>query len=151
MRLVPLFTIHAWVEQPIDVGKTSIGQRLIYHASHGEFSGERLRGRVLPGGGEWFLQSDEGLGQIDVRLLLETDDGALVYMRYSGVMEYNEAVLAAIGEGRSTEFGDNRFLTHVRFECSHPDYAWLSRTIAVGEGRIHPDHVEYSIHEVVNG
>ena len=151
MKLVPLFVMHAYVEQPVDVGKTSIGQRLIYNASHDEFRGDRLSGKVLPGGGEWFLQSEEGLGQVDVRLLLETDDGAHVYMRYSGVMEYNEAILAAIGEGRSTEYGDNHFLTQVRFECSHPDYAWLSRTIAVGEGRIHPDHVEYTIYEVAHG
>jgi hypothetical protein len=29
-----------------------------------------------------------------------------------------------------------------------PRYAWLLRTVAVGEGRMHPDCVEYAIFEV---
>ena len=92
-----------------------------------------------------------GLGQPDVRLLLQTEDGAYIYVHYSGVMDFNETAMSAISEGRSTEFGDNLFLTQVRFESSDPKYAWLSKTIAVGEGRMHPDCVEYAIHEVAHG
>jgi hypothetical protein len=83
--------------------------------------------------------------------LLETHDGARIYVRYTGVMEFSEAAVAALAEGRSTEFGDTLFLTQVRFECGTPGYEWLSHTIAVGEGRMHPDCVEYAIYEVTHG
>lgn len=151
MRLVHLFTMKARVDAPIEVGKVVAGTRRIYNAVGGEFEGERLRGKVLPGGGEWFLQGDGSLGQVDVRLLLETDTGVPVYMRYSGLMDFNDKVLAALSEGRPSEFGDNHFLTHVRFETGDPSLDWLSNTIAVGEGRVHPDCVEYAIYEVAHG
>ena len=112
--------------------------------------GGDLRELVLPGGGEWFLQGEDGVGQPDVRLLLQTDDDAYIYVRYSGVLEFNETAMSAISEGRSTNFGDNLFLTQVRFESSDPNYAWLSKTIAVGEGRMHSDCVEYAIYEVAH-
>jgi len=139
------------VEAPIPIGKVLTGTRTIYNASGGEFEGNRLRGEVLPGGGEWFLQNDEGFGQPDVRLLLKTHDDAHIYLRYTGVLDFNEAAMTAITQGRSTEFGDNRFLTHVRFESSDPGYEWLSKTIGVGEGRMHPDCVEYAIYELTHG
>ena len=150
MKLLHLMKLIVRVDAPIAIGKALTGTRTIYNATGGEFEGDRLSGDVLPGGGEWFLQNDEGLGQPDVRLLLQTQDGAHIYLRYSGVLDFNETVAAAIAEGRSTQFGENLFLTQVRFECSDPRYAWLSKTIAVGEGRMHPDCVEYAIYEVAH-
>lgn len=151
MKLVPLLNLQARVSAPVSIGSVLTGNRMIYSVVSGEFTGDRLHGRVLPGGGEWFLQNDEGFGQPDVRLLLETHDGVPIYVRYSGLLEFNDAVTSALTEGRSTEFGDNIFLTHVRFEAGDPRYAWLTKTLAVGEGRMHPDRVEYSIHEVTHG
>ena len=150
MKLVHLMKLVARVTPPVSLGKVITGNRMIYGMESGEFEGDRLRGKILPGGGEWFVQNEEGMGQPDVRLLLETDDGAPIYVRYSGVLEFNEKVMDAIGQGRSTAFGDNRFLTHVRFEAGDPRYAWLTHTVAVGEGRMHPDSVEYAIYELAH-
>ena len=150
MKLVHLMKLTVRVEAPIPIGKGLTGIRTIYHVAGGEFEGDRLRGKVLPGGGEWFLQNDEGFGQPDVRLLLQTDDGAHIYLRYTGVLDFNEEAMTAVTEGRSTNFGDNQFLTHVRFESSDPGYEWLAKTIGVGEGRMHPDCVEYAIYEVTH-
>ncbi len=151
MKLVPLFNMKASVAAPVEIGPMPTGTRRIFDATGGSFVGDRLSGVVLPGGGEWLLDAGDGFGQVDVRLLLRTDDEASIYMRYSGVMDFNEAVGAKLAAGKSTEFGDNHFLTQVRFECGHPDYAWLTRTIAVGEGRMHPDCVEYAIYEAAHG
>ena len=151
MKLVPLFDIKARVAAPVLIGPMPIGTRQIFDATGGSFEGERLSGEVLPGGGEWLLDAGDGFGQIDVRLMLKTTDDAHVFMRYTGLMDFNETVGAKLAEGKSTEFGDNLFLTQVRFECGHPDYAWLTRTIAVGEGRMHPDCVEYAVYALENG
>ena len=151
VKLVPLMNLKVRVDTPIEVGKVLTGIRRIYNATGGEFEGDRLRGEVLPGGGEWFLQGDDGLGQPDVRLLLRTEDGAHIYVQYSGVLDFDESVLAVLTKGHSTNFGDNLFLTQLRFESSDPGYEWLCKTIAVGEGRMHPDCVEYAIYEVTHG
>jgi hypothetical protein len=148
MKLVHLFQMKATVEAPIEIGPMPIGTRRVFNATGGSFKGERLNGTVLPGGGEWFLESGEGFGQVDVRLMLRTDDDVHIYLRYSGVMDFNEVVGGKLAAGQSTEYGDNRFLTQVRMECADPKYAWLATTIAVGEGRMHPDCVEYAIYEV---
>ena len=150
MKLVHLMKLIVRVDAPIEIGKVLTGVRRIFNATGGEVEGDRLRGNVLPGGGEWFLQGDGSVGQADVRLLLQTEGGAHIYVRYTGVLDFNEAAVSAITEGRSTNFGDNLFLTHVRFESSDPSCAWLSQTIAVAEGRMHPDCVEYAIYEVTH-
>ena len=151
MKLVHLMQLKATVEAPIEIGPMPIGTRRIFNATGGSFEGERLKGEVLPGGGEWFLDAGEGFGQVDVRLLLRTDDGAPIYLRYGGIMDFNEAVGAKLAAGQSTDYGDNKFLTHVRMECADPKYAWLATTRAVGEGRMHPDCVEYAIYEMAHG
>lgn len=151
MKLVPLMTLVGRVEAPIEIGEVPAGARRIFVASGGEFEGERLRGSVRPGGGEWFLQSDTGPGAIDVRLLLETDDGAPIYLRYSGLMDFTPKILSTLAEGRASEYGDNLFLTQARFEAGDARYAWLNRIIAVGEGRVRPDAVEYRLFEVAHG
>ena len=151
MKLVPLFDMKASVAAPVDLGPTPLGTRRIFDATGGTFTGDRLSGVVKPGGGEWLLDAGDGFGQVDVRLLLETDDGVPFYMRYSGLMDFNETVGAKLAAGESTAFGDNPFLTQVRFECGHADYGWLTRTLAVGEGRMHPDCVEYAIYALAHG
>lgn len=151
MKLVPLLNMKATVDAPTEIGPMPIGTRRIFAVTGGRFEGERLSGDVLPVGGEWFLDAGDGFGQVDVRILLQTDDGAPIYLRYSGIMDFNETVGAKLAAGQSTEFGDNRFLTQVRFEAAHADYAWLATTIAVGEGRMHPDCVEYAIYECAHG
>jgi hypothetical protein len=151
MKLVHLMQLKATVDAPIEIGPMPIGTRRVFNATGGRFEGERLSGEVLPGGGEWFLDAGEGFGQVDVRLMLRTDDGAHVYLRYSGVMDFNDVVMGKLAAGTSTDYGDNRFLTQVRMESAATDYAWLTSTIAVGEGRMHPDCVEYAIYEVAHG
>lgn len=151
MKLVHLMQLKASVDAPIEIGPMPIGTRRIFNATGGTFEGERLSGVVLPGGGEWLLDAGAGFGQVDVRLMLKTTDGAHIYLRYSGIMDFNDVVAGKLAAGQSTDYGDNRFLTQVRMECADPRYASLATTIAVGEGRMHPDCVEYAIYEVAHG
>jgi hypothetical protein len=58
------------------VGLTPGGHPRILIVKSGEFSGPRLRGRVLPGGGDWSLTREDGSSRLDVPITLETHDGA---------------------------------------------------------------------------
>jgi hypothetical protein len=56
----------------------------------GSFEGERLSGEVLGGGSDWQSVRTDGSTTLDVRLVLKTEDGALVGMTYRG-MRYGPA------------------------------------------------------------
>lgn len=150
MRLEPLMTLRATLKPPAQVGAGPKGTRAIYDVTGGEFEGERLKGTVVPSGGDWILIDGEGVGRLDVRATLETHDGALIYAQYYGVIVMNEAVTGALEQGREAQYGDTYFMTQPRFETGDERYAWLNRVVAVAEGRPLPSAVEYRVFEVCN-
>jgi hypothetical protein len=151
MKLVPLMTMHADLKAPADVGKGPYGQRTIFDIASGTFKGEKLSGTMLPSGGEWMLIDDQSIGHIDVRMTLKTDDDALLYVQYYGILEMTEAVMTAIAGGKPTEFGDIYFMTQLRVETGDERYSWLNKIVAVAEGRVLESAVEYQVYEVANG
>ena len=151
MKLVHLLTYRADLKPPVEVGKGPFGTRSIFDVTGGSAEGPRLRGKLLASGGDWLLLDEGGIGRLDVRGTLETDDGAHIYVQYFGVLEMNEKVLGALGKGEATDYGDTYFMTQPRFETGDPRYAWLNRVVAVAEGRVLPNAVEYRVYELVNG
>jgi Protein of unknown function (DUF3237) len=65
-----------------NVGDGPLGR--LFGAAGGSFEGQRRRGEVLAGGGDWALVRSGGATARDVRLTLRTDDGAVVHMTYGG-------------------------------------------------------------------
>ena len=68
-----LFTIALEI-QVSSLGDTPYGSRRIFHFDAGSFEGPKLKGRVLPGGGGSSLIRRDDVLEVDVRLILETDD-----------------------------------------------------------------------------
>ncbi len=91
-------------------------------------------GTVGSGGGDWILVGPDGWGSLDVRLTIDTEDGAHIYVQYFGVVEYNDASNAANAGTRSSDYADHYFRTAPRLESGDPRYAWVNRTLFVGEG-----------------
>ena len=79
------------------------------------------------------------------------EDGAYVYVTYTGVVEFNERAQEAMSGGAPTEYGEIRFINGVRFETGDPRYAWLNSTVAVAQGRVVTSAVEYNVYEVKSG
>jgi len=150
MRLEPLMTYHADLLSPVAVGAGPYGNRLIVEVAGGSFEGPRLRGKLLTGGGDWLLIDPDGVGHLDVRATFETHDGAMIYVQYYGRLEITDAVMAALGGSGETRFGDQYFFSQPRFETGDARYRWLNRVIAVGQGRVLPNRVEYQVFECVN-
>ncbi len=151
MKLEPLMTFHADLKEPVEVGAGPHGRRLIFDVTGGTFEGPRLRGTILPSGGDWLLADAEGVGHLDVRATLKTEDGAHIYVQYYGVIMMNEKVEAALTQGGATEYGDTYFMTQPRYETGDVRYSWLNRVMAAAEGRVVPGAVEYRVFELVNG
>jgi hypothetical protein len=145
MDLVHEFTVDAILKPPLPIGDVPTGTRVYYEVDSGKIVGERLRGNVL-GGGEWALIGPDGFLRVDVRLQATTDDGANLYVQYTGLLEMNEAAQTAIASGAGTHYGDHAFYTNPRIETGDERYAWLNTTFFIGEGRLIPGPgVEYRV------
>ena len=79
-----LFDMVVDLNPRLEFGAGPLGRRTLFGSAGGTFHGPRLRGEVLPGGGDWALFRPDGAMTLDVRLTLRTHDGALVHMTYSG-------------------------------------------------------------------
>ena len=140
----------ATLDRPQMVGRTPVANRAIAVVTGGEFSGDRLKGTILPGGGDWLVLGDDGFGRLDVRATFRTHDGALIYLQYHGLIEMAPATLKALGGGaHSTGYEDQYFFTTPRLETADERYAWVNRTVFVAEGRVLPGPaMEYRVYRV---
>ena len=109
------------------------GTRIIIDASSGTFEGPKLKGTVKGPGGDWVIMRPDGTLVLDVRLLLETDDGAAIYMTYRGV---GKDMGAWIRTAPAFETGDER-------------YAWLNNIQAVSTGASDGSSVTYEVYQVL--
>ena len=150
LRSRPLFRIDITLHPYLDVGATPLGRRRIALVSGGTFEGDRLRGIVLPhGGSDWILQRADGSFQLDVRMMLQTDDGALIGMSYRGVRHASAEVAARLARGERVEASEYYLRTTPFFETADKRYAWLNAVIAVGMGDRRSDGVVYEVFEIL--
>src|SRR5213594_2786348 len=126
-----LMTLQVVVPPPQRLGAVPHGTRVIAPIMGGTFEGPRLRGKVLPGGGDWTLLRSDGVLELDLRLTLETDDGALIHMASFGLRHGPAEVIAAIGRGERVDPSTYYFRTTPRFETAHPKYSFVNRLLAV--------------------
>jgi len=78
-ELEHLIRFRAVVPDELIIPRPGYGAKLsICYFSGGEFKGPRVKGRLLPGGGDWAEYENERLFRINVRSVLETDDHELI-------------------------------------------------------------------------
>lgn len=121
---------------PVIVGPTPMGLRVNIHTEGGEFEGPRMKGRVLPGFGDALVIRKDGVGIIDSRTTMQTDDGATIFVHYMGVADFGEDAYERLLAGAPP--GKTRLHTGPRFDTAHPKYAWLNRLQGVGIGQNDP-------------
>ena len=129
------------------IGKTPAGLRRIAPVTGGTFVGERLNGIVLPGA-DWVINRPDGVMMIDVRLLLKTDDGAMIYLSYQGRFLAEPAAMARFGKGEPLDPSEYSLATMAKFECGDEPYTWLNNVIAVSTGQRTATGPIYDIFEI---
>jgi hypothetical protein len=145
----PLMTLQVIVSPPQKLGPVAHGTRAIAPIASGTFEGPRLRGKVLPGGADWTLLRSDGVLELDLRITLETHDGALIYMTSFGLRHGPPEVLAALARGELVDPSRYYFRTTPRFETSAPPYAFLNRLLAVSSGDRRATGPIYTIEEIL--
>lgn len=149
VRTRPLFALKLDVRPVIVVGETPTTFRRIGVIHGGRFEGERLCGAVLAGGADWQSVRPDGSTLLDVRLTLETEDGALICMTYAGVRTGSADVIARIDRGEVVDPASYYFRTHALFETASNRYAWLNGILAIGLGHRFEDGLLYNVFELL--
>jgi hypothetical protein len=144
-----LMTLQVVVGGPQKIGAVPHGTRVTVPIADGHFEGPRLRGRVLPGGGDWTLLRGDGVLELDLRVTLATDDGALIHMTSFGLRHGPPEVIAALARGERVDPSAYYFRTNPRFETAHPKYAFLNRLVALSTADRRPEGPLYTIDEIL--
>ncbi len=89
---------------------------------------------ILPPGGDWLRVMPSGALRLDVRLTIETDDGALIYMTYGGVVVISKEAGEALGRGEVVnDKGVPYLITTPQFQTASEKYGWLNTLQGVGK------------------
>lgn len=152
LKTRPLFSMHVTLEKPLNIGSAYAGHRIIFDVKEGFFEGETLNGTLKASGGDWLMLHPDGSFTLDVRVCLETDDGALIYMSYKGrwviPSHLRESVLSA--ELCETVDKDDYYLRNlVMFEVADERYRWLNDIVAVSQGYTTPAGISYNVMAVL--
>ncbi|MFE3518279.1 DUF3237 domain-containing protein [Streptomyces sp. NPDC059166] len=152
IRMTHLFDMVADLDPRLDFGAGPLGRRVLFGAAGGTFDGPRLRGTVVPGGGDWALFRPDGVMALDVRLTLRTDDGELLYMTYGGRWVIPPELKADMTDPvKRHRIGPAHyyFRTNPLFETGSERYAWLNDIVCVGSGYLVDGGIAYSISQVM--
>ena len=119
--------------------KTPVGTRIVVEFERVDWRGARITAhRKGTAAADWLTAGPEGTGCLDVRFLLETEDGAAIYVH-------------GLGRTHAAEFtqGAASYFSFV-FETGDARYAWLNRASAIAKGRLQPDGktIEFAVYEL---
>jgi hypothetical protein len=132
-RFIGALTID--VERHIALGATPAGQRAFAVIGGGRFEGPDISGVILPGGSDALVEGGDGAARPDVRLVVQTDDGATILIQYRGVR--------SIGED-----GEDYWRCQLVFETGSQTYGWLNRSACISFGRMEGDAIVYDIFRI---
>ncbi|WP_324291814.1 DUF3237 domain-containing protein [Cupriavidus sp. D39] len=145
----PLFVMRLDVKPMVVVGDTPGPFRRAGIVPSGTFAGERVSGNVLDGGSDWQTVRSDGSTMLDVRLLLQTDDGTNITMSYRGIRRGATEVIQRLEKGEEVDPASYYFRINPMFEAPAGKYAWLNQVIAVGVGHRFVYGPVYSVFEIL--
>ena len=125
IELVPLCTATIRLAEPFFLPDTPLGTRVIAECLSFDVAGDRVRGHLKGNAAaDWLTLDARFQGTLDVRTLVETDDGAPVFVSYRGRIDLSAGADAATSYAAPLfDTGDERYL-------------WLNRIQAVAKGAL---------------
>lgn len=115
LELIPLCTATVSLAPTINVAPDLV----IGEVTGMQVEGDRLRATMKGNAAaDWLKVSPNGYGTLDVKVTLETDDGAIIHATYSGRLQFDTMAVYATPLFHT---GDER-------------YQWLTRIQAVAKG-----------------
>jgi len=113
------FTIEATISAPIPMGETVDGSRQSIPITGGKFYGDKIKGKVLPGGADYQVTRSDGTTLLNAIYMIQTDDGALINVVNKGIL---------VPASADHPF---YFKTSPVFTAPNGKYSWLNQAIFV--------------------
>jgi hypothetical protein len=144
----PLFTMQIKGEtQPL--GQTHGVERQVIILTECIIDGDRIKGRVLPGGSDWLTIEPDGAVSLDCRMVIQTDDGQLIGVSYRGLRHGPPDAMIRLNQGEAIDTSGFYHRVAILFDTSAEKYKWLNRILAIGKGRRLPEGGVYEVFEVL--
>ena len=125
-----LMTLYA----PLDPPQQIDNSLFVYGVRDGGWiKGPKVNGTLLAPSGDWLQVMPDGSMRLDVRATFKTDDGALVYVTYNGVISHSEESSARMANGEVLTSEDFYFITAPTMRTSSEKYAWLNHVQCIGK------------------
>ena len=94
------------------------------------------------------LRRDDVL-DIEVRIVLETDDQQMIYMHWKGLRHGPKDVIHRLNRGEVVDPSSYYFRTTPYFETSAEDYSWLNRICSIATGSRVGDRRGFEVYQVL--
>jgi hypothetical protein len=148
-KLRHVFRIDATLDAPVDLGPAAGGRRRIVPLSGGSFTGAELSGTLLAiGSADWQTVHEDGSSVGDVRMTLQTDAGAVLYVQSRAVRHGPPAVLARLARGEDVDASEYTFRTATQIETTDGELQWLNQRIFIAVGGRQPAGVAYDVYVI---
>ena len=135
--------------EPAQRVPTPVGNRTVFIAKGGRIKGPNIAGEILPGGGDWLLTGSDGIGRVEARVTIRTDDNALISFTAGGLIQLPPDGFQRLAAGERLPFGETYARTTPKFETSDERYGWISTVVTIGYNLLSPDHVDYRVYKVL--
>ena len=148
-RLEHIMSYTAQLTQPEVIGPVPEGIRVNFYVTGGSITGPSVSGKLRPVGADWLTLRRDGTAALDVRITMETNDSALIYVTYAGLIDLGETGYEDFLKGVMPESG-TKIRISPRFQTSHPNYLWLNRLHCIGVGQAFLERLEvaYDVYAV---
>ncbi len=126
------------------------GAKQFWQVSEATLDGARIKAELAGTGMDWMSVGSDGFWRPDVHIQFITDDGAVILLHYTGLVQQTERFAAAADADQPTDWVDQYMRLALRFETGSQRYLWLNTSLFVAKGRLlGTGHIEYEVYRVL--
>ncbi|KAK3670488.1 hypothetical protein LTR78_009592 [Recurvomyces mirabilis] len=147
-----LFHLECDMETFRHIGEGPYGDRSTVIFKGGRFEGPKLRGEILPGGGDWEIvrnHGDQQTAHLNTRYNLVTHDGATIYLQTTGTRTGSRSVLEKLGNDTSIDPDQFKMRLHLTMETGDERYNWINSGVFIASSGRNGDQVIYDAYELL--
>jgi len=140
-----LMTLYATLE-PAQIAD---GNLSVVNVPSGWVEGPGIKGKIVSPSADWLRLLPGGAARLDVRAMIQTDDGEMIFVSYNGVRLCPKETQERFVKGDILKAGECYFLTAPTFQTKSQKYNWLNAIQAIGkmveQRRGEQNYVKYDI------
>lgn len=132
--LYPIFTARVTLGPPVEFGRQGEQRKRLIPITGGTFDGPKLRGTIVPGGGDWQTIESDGTTAILARYTLRAEDGTMIGVVNPGIRRGPPEVLKRLAAGEAVDPSLYYFRTVPSFDVADGPHDWLRKSIFLCAG-----------------